>query len=38
MPNKDYHSPITKEDEKLTKFIGNANIVYNDLSNILLLL
>ena len=38
MPNEDYYTPITKEDQNLTKFIENTNIVYNDLSNILLLL
>ena len=38
IPNGDYHTPITKEDQKLTEFAGNASIVYNDLSNIPLLL
>jgi len=38
MPNEDYHTPITKRDQKLTEFAENASTVYNNLSNIPLFL
>jgi len=36
--NKYYHTLINEKDHKLTKFVGDASIVYNSLFNNFLLL